>query len=183
MESDLQIFIAVKTCDRKNVDRLSIIAFHFKSQCHVSNLKMFFSLMLSQKKEKIRLKTKEINLLIRKRSHLSVENKLLIYKVVIKPIWSYGRELWGCASKSNIFIMQRSQSKVLKAIANSPCYVTNHTINTDFNIPQLSDVFHERINKQHNNLEAHPNPLLEPLKQPINTRRLKRCWSLDLQGT
>ena len=58
MESDLQIFIAVKTCDRKNVDRLSIIAFHFKSQCHVSNLKMFFSLMLSQKKRKNPLENK-----------------------------------------------------------------------------------------------------------------------------
>jgi len=34
----------------------------------------------------------------------------------------------------------------------------------------------------HNNLEAHPNPLLEPLIQPINTRRLKRCWPFDLQG-
>ena len=28
----------------------------------------------------------------------------------------------------------------------------------------------------HNNLEDHPNPLLEPLLQPINTRKLKRCW-------
>jgi hypothetical protein len=47
---------------------------------------------------------------------------LLIYKVVIKPIWSYGIELWGCASKSNIVIMQRSQSKILRAIANAPFF-------------------------------------------------------------
>jgi hypothetical protein len=85
----------------------------------------------------------------------------------------------SCATKSNI-IMQRSQSKILRVIANVPWYVTNHTLRRDLNIPYLSEVVHGRINKHHNNLEAHPNPLLEPLLQPINTRRLKRC-SLDLQ--
>jgi hypothetical protein len=111
-----------------------------------------------------------------------IENKLLIYKAVIKPIWSYGIKLWGYASKPNTVIMQRSQSKILRDIANAPWYVTNHTLHTDFNIPYVSEVIHERINKHHNNPEAHPNPLSEPLLQPINTRRLKRCWSLDLQG-
>jgi hypothetical protein len=70
---------------------------------------------------------------------LTIENKLLIYKAVIKPIWSYGIELWGCASKSNIVIMQRSQSKILRAIAKAPWYVTNHTLHTDFNILYVGD--------------------------------------------
>ena len=47
----------------------------------------------------------------------------------------------------------------------------------------LRDVIHERINKHHIKLEAHPNPLLEPLLQPVKSRRLKRCWPFDLQGT
>jgi hypothetical protein len=72
-----------------------------------------------------------------------MQNKLLIYKAVIKPIWSYGIELWGCASKSNIVIMQRSQSKILRAMPNAPWYVTNHTLHTDFNIPYIRDVIHE----------------------------------------
>jgi len=112
--------------------------------------------------------------LIGKKSLLSLENKLLVYKGVIKPTWSYGIELWGCASKSNRVIMQRTQSKILRA-----WYVTNHILNTDFNIRYVSDVIHERINKHHNNLAAHSNPLLKPLLQPVNTRRLKRY----LQGT
>ena len=37
----------------------------------------------------------------------------------------------------------------------------------------LRDVIHERINKHHNKLESHPNPLLQPLLQPVNTRKLK----------
>ena len=35
-------------------------------------------------------------------------------------------EPWDCASKSEIFIMQRSLSKILIATANSRWYVTNH---------------------------------------------------------
>jgi len=62
-------------------------------------------------------------------------------------------------------------------------YVTNHTLHTDFYIPYVNDVIHERINKHHNKPEAHPNPLLEPLLQTANNRRLKRCRPLDLQGT
>jgi len=69
--------------------------------------------------------------------------------------------------------MQRSQSKILRAIVNAPWYVTNHILHTDLNIPYVSDVIHERIAKHHNYMEAHPNPLLEPLLQPVNTSRLK----------
>jgi hypothetical protein len=54
-----------------------------------------------------------------------------LYQAVIKPIWSYGIELWGCAS------MQRSQSKILRFLANAPRYATNHTVHTDFNIPYV----------------------------------------------
>ena len=79
--------------------------------------------------------------------------------------------------------MNRSQSKILRALANAPWHVTNQTLHTVFNIPYVSDVIHERINKHHNKLEAHPNPLLEPLQQPIYTKKLKRCRPLDLQGT
>jgi hypothetical protein len=64
-------------------------------------------------------------------------------------------------------------------MANAPWYVTSHTVRTDFTIAYVSEVIHERINKHEDNLEAHPNPLLQPLQQPINTRRLKICWPLD----
>lgn len=37
-----------------------------------------------------------------KSSKLNKDNKLLIYKYVIKPIWTYGIELCGIAAKSHI---------------------------------------------------------------------------------
>jgi hypothetical protein len=40
------------------------------------------------------LKTREIYWLIGKHSPLSLENKLLIYKTALKPVWKYGIELF-----------------------------------------------------------------------------------------
>ena len=135
---------------------------------------------ITKKRKQTDLKAKEINWLIGKKSNLSIENKILVYKAVIKPIWTYGIELWGCASKSNTAIMQRAQSKILRTITNAPWYVTNHTLHTDLNIPYVSDVINERINKHLSKLESHPNPLVETLKQPTRNRRLKRRWTSDL---
>jgi hypothetical protein len=147
------------------------------------NCRLNWKEYIAQTKKTNRLKNKRVQLVDRKKSHLSTEKKILIFKAVIKPICSYGIELCGCACKSNSVVMQRSQSKILRAIANALRYVTNNTLHTDCNITYVTDVIHERITKHHNTLEAHPKPLLEPLLQPINTSRLKRCWPLDLQGT
>jgi hypothetical protein len=62
-----------------------------------------------QKKKTNLHKNKNYQLVDKKKSHLSIENKALTYKAVIELIWSYGIELWVCASQSNFVIMQRSQ--------------------------------------------------------------------------
>jgi hypothetical protein len=69
---------------------------------------------IAKNRKQFNLKIKEINWLIKKKSYLSIENKVRIYKAIIKSIWSYGIELWGCACKSHIVIMKRTQSKILK---------------------------------------------------------------------
>ena len=111
-----------------------------------------------KKKKQTDIKAKEINWLIGRNSNISLENKLLVYKAVTKPIWTCGIELWGCASKSNVAIIQRSQSKVLRSIANAPCFVPNHKVHTDLNIPYVNEVINERTNKHLNTLQSHPNP-------------------------
>jgi hypothetical protein len=47
------------------------------------------------------------------RSKLSTNNKLLLYKAILKPIWTYRIQLWGTASTCNIEILERFQSKTL----------------------------------------------------------------------
>ena len=37
-----------------------------------------------------------------RKSKLSIENNLKIYKTIIKPIWTHGIPLWGTAAMSHI---------------------------------------------------------------------------------
>jgi hypothetical protein len=122
--------------------------------------------------------TREMYWLIGKHSPLSLSNKLLIYKAVLKPVWTYGIELWGCAVASNIAVIERYQSKLLRSITNAPWYVTNQTLHQEIRIPPGRTVFRERSAAHHNTLSSHPNPLLDPLLAPPNNRRLKRRWTL-----
>ena len=98
--------------------------------------------------------------------------------MVLKPIWMYGLELWGCASVSNTAIIQRYQAKILRIITNAPRFVTNLTLHTDLRIPQVRSVFKQWIEIHRTALESHPNPLIEPILAQHN-RRLKRRWTFD----
>jgi hypothetical protein len=46
-------------------------------------------------------------------------------------IWTYGIQLWGTASTSNIEILQRFQSKVLRMIVDALWYVPNSLVRRD----------------------------------------------------
>jgi hypothetical protein len=130
---------------------------------------------ITEKRKQLDHKTREIQWLLPKHSPLSLENKLLMYKMILNPIWTYGIVLWGCASKSNIAVKQRYQSKILRTIINAPWYVTNQTLRTDLQIPFVHTVFHKHCTA----LASNPNPLLEPMLHPEHNRRLNWRWTFD----
>jgi hypothetical protein len=64
-------------------------------------------------------------------SRLSTSNKLLMCKAILKPLWTYGIELLGMASTSNIEILERFQSKALCSIVDAPWYMPNTVLQRD----------------------------------------------------
>jgi hypothetical protein len=78
--------------------------------------------------------------LLGRNSELPVHNELTLYKQVICLVWSYGIQLWGCTSESNIQVIQRYQNKVLKCIVNAPWYVRNNDLHRDLRIETVSDI-------------------------------------------
>jgi hypothetical protein len=127
------------------------------------------------------LKIKDMYWLIERNSKLSLENKILLYQTIIKPIWTYGAKIWGCTSKSNISVIQSSQSKILHIIVNAPWYVPNITLHEDLNVPLVKEVIKQRSTRYHNNIEGHVNVLIQPLLESHNERGLKRNWPADLR--
>ena len=76
-------------------------------------------------------------------SKLSLDNKVTICKSILKPIWTYGIQLYGCtsASRSNIELIQRAQSKILRTITRAPWYIRNENKHEDLQILFVKDEF------------------------------------------
>jgi hypothetical protein len=115
-----------------------------------------------------------------RRSELSIQNKLLIYKNILKPIWTYGIPLWSTASNSNIEILQRYQNEVLRAIVNAPWYVSNKVIHEDIKVPTIREEITKFSVKYRDKITTYPNELASTLLEEEEPRRLKRFKPTDL---
>jgi hypothetical protein len=119
--------------------------------------------------------------LINKKSQLSLENKITIFKAIIRPIWTYGIELWGCSKPSNTKILQMFQSKTLRKLANAPWYISNVTLHDDLGIPYVTEVI-RKYAKNHKNRTAQNNKQLirDLFNKPKRGKRLNKMWPEDL---
>jgi hypothetical protein len=61
---------------------------------------------------------------------------------ILKPIWTYGIQLWGTASTSSIEIIERFQSKALRMTVDAPWYVPNTVIRRDLQILTVKEEIH-----------------------------------------
>jgi hypothetical protein len=80
--------------------------------------------------------------LLGRKSKLSIINKLLVYKVIFKHIWTYGIQLWGSASISNIETLERLERIVLRLITDAPWFVPNTVHRQDFQITSVKEEIH-----------------------------------------
>ncbi|GAB0086348.1 hypothetical protein DMENIID0001_003970 [Sergentomyia squamirostris] len=116
-----------------------------------------------------------------RKSKLSLANKLLLYKTVITPVWTYGIQLWGSAAASTVDILERFQNRMLRTIVDAPWYVTNRLIRKDLNVKSVKDMVLERCKTYKVRLDGHPNPsIASDILVPKIQRRLRRCWPSDL---
>ena len=104
----------------------------------------------------------------------------LLYKTILKPIWTHGIPLWGTASHSNIEILQRFQNKVLRTITNAPWYIPNSILHTDLLIPTVREEITKHCIAHTANLLHHTNQLIPILLEDQGPQRLKRYLPSDL---
>jgi hypothetical protein len=76
--------------------------------------------------------------------------------------------------------MQRSQSEILCMITNAPWYVTNQTLHDDLKVSFIKDVVQDKSIINHDKLGNHSNPILQPLLEQQQRRRLKILWPAGL---
>ena len=118
--------------------------------------------------------------IIGRKSKLSLTNKLLIYKIILKPIWTYGVPLWETASQSNIEILQRLQNKILRIATEAPWYIPNYMLHSDLQIPTIREEITRLSTNYRAKIEVHPNKLTTSLLEKQGPGRLRRYSPFDL---
>ncbi len=120
--------------------------------------------------------------LIGKNLSLSIYNKVLLYKQILKPVWTYGIQLWGCTKPSNIQIIQNFQNKVLRNIVNAPWYIRNSDIHRDLKVEDVATEIKKFARSHEKRLHNHVN--VEAIQLLDTTtdipRRLKRTKPFEL---
>lgn len=135
---------------------------------------------IETKRKQIKLKYSKLYWMIGKNSALTLDNKLLLYKSIIKPVWTYGIQLWGSTSASNRDIIQRVQSKILRSITGAPWYIRNRNIHLDLGMDTIDETIKAYSARYKTRLQEHPNELARNILFQTRYSRLKRTDPLDL---
>jgi hypothetical protein len=91
-------------------------------------------------------------------------------------VWTYGIQLWGCASKSNIKIIQQFQNKVLRGIINAPWYARNSDIHRALGVRMVTAEIKRTAKKHEDRLHQHTN--VEAIQLLYNSRAVRRLKRL-----
>ena len=96
-----------------------------------------------------------MNWFLGKQSALSLQSKILLYKQILVPVWSYGIQLWRCAHPSIVETIQRFQNKVLRILVNAPWYIRNSDIH--LGIDTVQAITQKAANAYYEKLLLHVN--------------------------
>lgn len=119
-----------------------------------------------------------------KNKFIYLKIKLLTYKSLLKPIWTYGLQLWGAAKKNNLNKIQAYQNLTFRKITNAQLYISYQTLQNDLHMKTVGEESTVFCKLFFSRLSNHDNPIirnLNTLTLPEDPRRrLKKRWCRTL---
>jgi hypothetical protein len=141
--------------------------------------KLHWKVHVKTKREELGIKYRQMYWLLGRRSTLSLRNKLVLYTQMLKPVWTYDIQVWGCTAQSTIAVIQCFQNKVLRDILNAPWYVRNVDLHRDLNMEMVMAAIRRFARKHEARLHQHVNvEVIQLLDNSALVRRLKRTKPL-----
>ncbi|GBO07200.1 RNA-directed DNA polymerase from mobile element jockey [Araneus ventricosus] len=98
--------------------------------------------------------------LIGRHSPLSLNNKVLLFKQILRPILTYSAPIWCITAKTHRRKIQILQNKILRIMTNAPWFVRNDVIHKDLKIELIEDHVKNLSRKFFSQLQDHKNPLI-----------------------
>lgn len=132
--------------------------------------KLTFKEHIHKIRSKFRQAKAQLYPLIGRKSTLSLNNKILLYKSHLRPILCYSSPVWAYAAKTHIKLLLVSQNSTLRQILDLPWYVTNRQMYRALKIPTLDNFIQKLSINFHNNLAFINNNLLKNISAYALTR-------------
>ena len=98
--------------------------------------------------------------LLGRRSCLSPSNKMLLYKMCIRPVLTYAVPVWGYAARCHMHRLDTFQSTTLRRAVDVAWFVRNDVIRRSVDIEQMGAFIRRIVTDFYESLEGHPNELL-----------------------
>ncbi|GFW66370.1 RNA-directed DNA polymerase from mobile element jockey [Trichonephila clavipes] len=98
--------------------------------------------------------------LISRRSKLAIRHKVLLYKSIIRPVMSYGSQIWGSAGMCHLKKLHTLTNSFLRQIVNAPWFVRNEVIYRDLKIKPFLPHIKNLSKRFFDKLPSVPNELI-----------------------
>ncbi|GBM90127.1 RNA-directed DNA polymerase from mobile element jockey [Araneus ventricosus] len=108
--------------------------------------------------------------LIGRHSPLSLNNKVLLFKQILRPILTYSAPIWCITAKTHRRKIQILQNKILRIMTNAPWFVRNDVIHKDLKIELIEDHVKNLSRKFFSQLQDHKNPLINGQVEYAHTK-------------
>jgi len=137
-------------CKWNSASRWCRVSRHVSQKTEKTDRKLNREKYIFSKRKHLGFKWSKMYWLLGRNLQLILENKILLYKTILRRIWTCGIQLWGTAN-FNVEIPQRYQSKIL----NVSWYITNDTLYRNLKI----SIIKEFCQRYRDRLKVHPNNL------------------------
>lgn len=124
--------IRVNTCDTQVINTVRYLRVHL-------NNRLTFRNHIKQTLRKAYAVNRKLYPLMVKNSALSIHNKLLIYKMIIRPIMLYAAPIWCSVAPTTIKSLQIFQNKCLRLALSEDRYARVSSMHDRANIPPIAD--------------------------------------------
>ena len=111
--------------------------------------------------------------LLSRNSQLSLHNKLLLYKMIIRPSMTYASPAWHFTSDSNIKSLQVVQNKFLRIIGDFPRRTKIENIHKALTIEPISSYILKTTNKFFSSSQTNKNPIISSIGADLVTGKHK----------
>ncbi|GFT24359.1 probable RNA-directed DNA polymerase from transposon X-element [Trichonephila clavipes] len=99
--------------------------------------------------------------LIGRRYPLSLENKVILCKQILRPVITYGPPVWGAAATTQMKKIQVIQNKIFRVMTNVPWYVRNDVIHNDLHMEPITNYITKLSRNVFKSIKSHDNPIIK----------------------